>query len=56
MKLGGREGRLALFGTLTNVLSQMNVLTVAVDPSTGERSTVEMMPFSPLVVGIDWRF
>lgn len=56
MKLGGREGRLALFGTLTNLLAQMNVLTVAVDPSTGERSTVEMMPFSPLVVGIDWRF
>jgi hypothetical protein len=31
-------------------------MTVAVDPSTGRRSDVEMMPFSPLVVGIDWRF
>jgi hypothetical protein len=56
VRLGGREGRLAVFGTMTNLLAQMNVMTVAVDPSTGRRSDVEMMPFSPLVVGIDWRF
>jgi hypothetical protein len=56
MRLGGREGRLAVFGTATNLLSRVNVLTVAVDPATGERSKVEMVPLSPLVVGIDWRF
>lgn len=56
VSLGGREGRLAVFGTATNLLSQKNVLTVAVDPATGERTAIEMAPLSPLVVGIDWRF
>ena len=56
MKIGGRDGRLAAFGTATNLLARKNVLTVAVDPYTGARSQVEMRPLSPLVVGIDWRF
>lgn len=56
MKVGERDGLLAVFGTATNLLARTNVLTFAVDPSTSERSLVEMMPFSPLVVGIDWRF
>jgi hypothetical protein len=56
MRLGGRVGRVAVFGTATNLLSQKNVLTVSVDPSTGARAPIEMMPLSPLVVGIDWRF
>ncbi|HXV13691.1 MAG TPA: TonB-dependent receptor [Candidatus Krumholzibacteria bacterium] len=56
VSLGGRDGHLAVFGTATNLLARMNVLTVAVDPATGQRSNVDMMPPSPLVVGIDWRF
>jgi hypothetical protein len=56
MRIGSREGRLAAFGTATNLLARKNVLTVAVDPYTGERSQVDMRPLSPLVVGIDWRF
>lgn len=56
MKFGGRDGRLVAFGTATNLLARKNVMTVAVDPYTGERSAVEMRPLSPLVVGIDWRF
>lgn len=56
VSLGGREGRLAVFGTATNLLARMNVLTVSVDPATGERSNVDMIPPSPLVVGVDWRF
>jgi hypothetical protein len=56
VRLGDREGRVAVFGTATNLLARQNVLTVTVDPSTGARSPVEMRPLSPLVVGIDWRF
>ncbi len=52
----GRDGHIAVFGTATNLLARMNVLTVSVDPSTGARSNVDMMPASPLVVGVDWRF
>jgi hypothetical protein len=56
VRIGEREGRLAVFGTATNLLARKNVLTVSVDPATGERGEIEMMPPSPLVVGIDWRF
>jgi Carboxypeptidase regulatory-like domain/TonB-dependent Receptor Plug Domain len=54
--IGGRDVELGLFGTLTNLFSRRNVLAVATDPSTGGRSLVEMRPFAPLVVGLDWRF
>jgi len=53
---GGRDAQIALFGTMTNLLNRPNVLTIAVNPETGERSRVEMRPLSPLVVGLDWRF
>jgi len=52
----GREGLLALFGTATNLTGRRNVLTIAVDPATGQRTEIEMRPRAPLVVGIDWRF
>jgi hypothetical protein len=54
--IGARDVELGLFGTLTNLFGRRNVLAVATDPSTGERSLVEMRPFAPLVVGLDWRF
>ncbi len=56
VSLGGREGHLAVFGTATNILARRNVLTVSVDPTTGVRRNIDMMPPSPLVVGIEWRF
>jgi hypothetical protein len=56
MKIGQRDGIVAAFGTVTNLLGRTNVLTFAADPSTGQRSPIEMIPLSPLVVGIDWRF
>jgi hypothetical protein len=56
LQVAGREGQVALFGTLTNLLSRRNLLTFAVDPSTGGRTPIEMRPLSPLVVGLDWRF
>lgn len=54
--LGGRDGSVALFGTLTNLLSRKNVLTYSTNPSTGKPVAVEMRPLAPLVVGLDWRF
>lgn len=56
VKAAGREVQLAVFATATNLLGRKNVLAVTVDPSTGQRTQVEMRPRSPLVVGLDWRF
>jgi hypothetical protein len=52
----GREVRIALFGTVTNVLGRKNILTYAKDPTTGALSEIEMRPLAPLVIGLDWRF
>jgi hypothetical protein len=54
--IGGHDVEIGLFGTLTNLFGRRNVLAIATDPSTGQRSGVEMRPFAPLVVGTDWRF
>jgi hypothetical protein len=52
----GREARIALFATVTNVLGRRNILTYARDPATGILSEIEMRPLAPLVFGLDWRF
>ena len=52
----GHAGTVALFGTATNLFGRKNILTYAVDPSTGDRTGVEMRPRAPLVVGLDWGF
>jgi hypothetical protein len=54
--VGGRDAMVALFGTVTNVFGQNNVLTYTPNPTTGEFTPVEMRPLAPLVVGLDWRF
>jgi hypothetical protein len=56
VQVGGRDAELAVFGTMTNLLGRTNVLTYADDPLTGRRSAVEMRPFAPLVLGLDWQF
>jgi hypothetical protein len=56
LELAGRDVELALFGTMTNLLAHRNVLSIATDPLTGERSRIEMRPLAPLVAGLDWRF
>ncbi|MDH3223686.1 MAG: hypothetical protein OEO23_08215, partial [Gemmatimonadota bacterium] len=52
----GRDAYVAVFGTLTNVLGRPNVLTQVLDPETAQFRRIDMRPFSPLVVGLDWRF
>ena len=56
LAIAGRDGVVAVFGTVTNVLGRRNVLTAVVDPMTGERGEIEMRHRAPLVVGIDWRY
>jgi hypothetical protein len=54
--VAGRDALVGLFGTVTNVVNQRNVLTWARDPLSGARVPIEMRPLAPLVVGLDWRF
>ncbi len=56
VQAASRDGLLGVFGTLTNVLERTNLLTLATDPLTGELDPIAMRSFSPLVVGVDWRF
>lgn len=54
--VGGRDGVIALFGSVANLLGRKNVLTYVQDPSTGRLTGIEMRPRAPLVVGLDWQF
>jgi hypothetical protein len=55
-RVGDRTATIAAFASVTNVLARKNVLTWAPDISTGALTPVQMRPFAPLVVGLDWRF
>lgn len=54
--VGGRDALVGLFGTVTNLFNQGNVLTWARDPASGQPVAIDMRPLAPLVVGLDWRF
>jgi hypothetical protein len=56
LRVGRRDALLAVFGTITNVLGRPNVLTLAINPTTGVPTTIGMRPLTPLVVGLDWQF
>ena len=56
LELGGRDALLGAFASFTNLLGRRNLLTVATDPLTGERTQIEMRPRAPLAVGLDWWF
>ena len=55
-RVGDRTATIAVFASVTNVLARKNVLTWAPDISTGTLTPVQMRPFAPLAVGLDWRF
>ncbi|NIN71017.1 MAG: TonB-dependent receptor [Gemmatimonadetes bacterium] len=55
-RLLGREGLVAGFMTVSNILGRRNSLAYTVDPVTGQLSAVPMRPFSPLTVGLEWGF
>jgi len=54
--VGRRDALVGLFGTVTNLFNQKNVMTWARDPLNGQPVAIEMRPLAPLVVGLDWRF
>lgn len=54
--LAGRDASIACFGSWTNLFARRNWLAVVVNAETGQRTLVEMRPFSPLVVGLEWSF
>jgi hypothetical protein len=56
VRLGGRDTLVAAFMTVTNLFGRRNVLAYATDPDTGVTSAIEMLPFSPLALGVDWEF
>jgi len=56
VRIAGRDSLLALFATVTNLFGRRNVLAYATDGETAETTAVEMLPLSPLVIGVDWEF
>ncbi|MEX1256134.1 MAG: carboxypeptidase-like regulatory domain-containing protein [Gemmatimonadota bacterium] len=56
LRIAGRDTLISTFGTLTNLLGRRNVLAYTIDGQTGTKTAVEMLPFSPLVIGVDWEF
>jgi hypothetical protein len=56
LRIVGREAQVALHGTLTNLLSRANILSRVRPRGDGPEQPLEMRPFAPLVVGLDWRF
>jgi hypothetical protein len=55
LRVGGQDWQIAVFAAVSNLLDRTNVSAVTVDPSTGQRTQIEMRPRSPLVIGIEWR-
>ena len=51
-----RETEIAVFGTITNVLGRSNVLTYARSSTLDALTPIDMRPFAPLVLGMEWRF
>lgn len=56
LEVAGRDVQLGVFGTLTNLLGRSNLLTRSRGPGSAGPGGIEMLPFAPLVVGLDWRF
>ena len=55
LEVAGRDASVSLFATVTNLFGRRNVLTYILDPATGAAAPVDMRPFAPLVLGLDWR-
>jgi hypothetical protein len=51
----GHSSLIAVHATLSNVLGRANVLGYALDPATNQPAAIHMIPFAPLVLGLDWQ-
>jgi hypothetical protein len=56
VRIAGRDSLVAVFETVTNVFGRRNVLAYATDTDTAATTAIEMLPFAPLVIGVDWEF
>lgn len=56
LTLHGRDILVGVFATAANVIGRSNVLGYVVDPDTGRREAVTMLPRAPLVLGVDLGF
>jgi hypothetical protein len=54
--IAGRDAQIAVYGTVSNVFGQRNVLTVTRDPVSNGPARVHMRPLAPLLIGLDWRY
>ncbi len=54
--VGGRDATVALYGAATNLLARQNVLTYARDVTTRALTPIDMRPFAPLVIGMEWHY
>ncbi len=52
----GRDAMLAVHATLANILNRANTLNFVIDPLTGSADPIDMLPFSPLVIGCELAF
>ena len=56
LEVGERDALVALFGSVTNILSRKNILTYSAPRFPANPAAIEMRPLAPLVLGLDWRF
>lgn len=56
VSLGGRDALIGVFATVSNVFGRRNLLTRVLPSGDGAPSDVTMLPLSPLVAGLYWRF
>lgn len=56
VRIRDREARVEAFASGSNLLGRTNLLTYVVDPTTGERTPIEMRPAAPMAVGLAWSF
>jgi len=56
VRIQGRDVRVSVFGTASNLLGRRNLLTFATDPATGKSAGIEMRPPAPLAFGLEWSF
>jgi len=55
-QVGSRDAVIALFGAVTNVFGRRNLLTFSREELSGTLVPIEMRPFAPLVVGLEWKY
>jgi hypothetical protein len=56
VRIAGRDSLVAVFATVTNLFGRKNILAITTESAAGSPTAVEMLPRSPLAIGVDWEF